>query len=313
MAINPDTLKKLRSDRGLSQQALAERCGQRTGARVSKRTIARIESNDPPKTVRMHTVQSLAKALDVTVPTLAKPVNEIDDTDWKERGYTPIKILLRNDVRFNYRLVTYHYEVTATDLIDAAPWMFTVLAEMSLADRTQRLKSAGEALDAVLDGMTEHFQRLAIDDSRFADAYGDEAASIKSKDIFGEKVFVNEHGNATFDSTKTNPFVEFLRNTAQSLGCPQIDPDELTLPYERMPSWPVFQAWLHELTGGDTWAKFAVRNAKVGLSEMPDDIKAPDKVAERIEWLVSKIPPEMREREEKRRAELAAMFGELEA
>jgi transcriptional regulator with XRE-family HTH domain len=116
MPIIPETLKALRETRGLSQQRLADRSEEIEGAKVSKRTIARIESGEiRPDKVRAHTLESLAKALEVKPDDLCKQRSEVSDADWKERGYTSLRVLIRDSVRSNYGRVVHHYGVNPKD------------------------------------------------------------------------------------------------------------------------------------------------------------------------------------------------------
>lgn len=83
-------------------------------------------------------MESLAKVLEVSPEDLGNPIDEDTDADWKKAGYTPFKAVIKNDVRLQYALVKRHYGVGLNALIDAAPWMFTLLAELSLADLPRR-------------------------------------------------------------------------------------------------------------------------------------------------------------------------------
>ena len=314
MLIIPETLRALREERGLSQQGLADQAKQIKGASVSKRTIARIESGEVrPEKVRAHTRESLAKALEVKPEALCKPASEISDDEWKRRGYLPLKVLIRNDVRQNYRRVLHHYNVEPQNLIDAAPWMFTLLAEMSLADRRRRLSAWSDAFDQAMERLPSHLQHGCAAISDVERAYFDEEESISHRDIFGARVLDTEGvGPAPFDPEDTNPFLEYLKDLAKEIGSAEIDPEDCELPYGRdMPHWPVFQSWLDGLTGGDKWARFAVENVKDVVQKIPEDLRGKEKTEERIAWLIDQIPPELREREGKRQAEQAAIFEKL--
>lgn len=311
MQIIPETLKALRGKLGLSQQGLVDRARQIKGASVSKRTIARIESGEiRPEKVRTHTLESLARALEVKPKVLCKPVTEISDDEWEKRGYSPLKILIRDDIRQNYRWVLHHYEIKFQDLIDAAPWMFTLLAEMSLVDRRRRLTEWSDAFGQAMERLPSHLQHGSAAINDVERAYSDEEDSISQRDIFGARVLDTEDvGPDPFDPDETNPFFEYIKNLAKETGSDEIDPNDPALPYGTgMPHWPVFQSWLQGVTGGDSWARFAVENVKGAIQEMPVDLKAKENTEARIAWLINQIPPKMRAREEQRRAERAAIL-----
>ena len=315
MPIIPETLKVLRDKRGFSQEGLAKRAEQIKGASVSKRTIARIESGEiRPEKVRAHTLESLAKALEVKPEALCKPVTEISDDEWKKRGYIPLKVLIGEDVRQNYRLVLHHYDVSLQDLIDAAPWMFTLLAEMSLADRRHRLVAWNDAFDQAMEHLPDHLQHGTAAISDVERAYSDEDDSVSQRDIFGAKVLRDWDGTGPnpFDPDKTNPFFEYVKNLAKELGSDEIEAKDFELPHGTgLPHCPVFQSWLHSLTGGDNWARFAVQNVKGIIQAMPEELKGKETTAERIQWLIEQIPAEMKTREEERRAKWEVELAQI--
>ncbi len=312
MPINPETLKTLREKQGLSQEDLAD-LSKKIKCSVGRSTILRIETGrTPPEKVRRHTLECLAKALDVKPDALCKPTSEISDEDWKDRGFTPIKFLIPDAVRQNFRWVRHHYGLDPHALVEAAPSMFTLLAEMSLAERERRLKAAEAAFEAAMDQLPEHLSHGTIARSDFENAVSDENDSLACRDIFGRRVIEEADGRGgmfAFDPDVTNPFVAFLRRAAADIDHEALDPDDLNLPYGGgMPRWPVFQGWLHGLTGGDRWARFAVENVKGVLDRMPPNLNGEETTAERVQWLTDQIPPQMRAREGERVAALVAEF-----
>lgn len=316
MSLNPDTLKTLRKKRNLSQQALAERCEQINSAKVSKRTIARIETGEtPPDRVRAHTVESLARALGVTPEELGKPSTELSDEYWEKIGYKSIRVQLPAAARLSYRWVLYQYDIQFQDLVEAAPWMFTLLAEMSLAERRQRLTEAGEAFETAMCHMPGHLRHGKIARSDFDNACMDEENSLASRDIFGNEVLASATDRLVpdpFDPYVENPFVDFLIHLAKKADSEAIDPDHIEpLSGGGMPTWPIFENWLSEFTGGDYWARFAMENVRIDLANMPKDFKGVEKTAERVAWLIDKIPPEVRKKQEELRAEWQKEIAEI--
>ncbi|WP_274609764.1 helix-turn-helix domain-containing protein [Rhodobaculum claviforme] len=307
MPIIPETHKALREMRGLSQQRLADR------SKISKRTIARIENGKiRPEKVRTHTLESLAKALEVKPPDLCKQMSELSDVDWKEYGYTPLKLLIRDDVRSNYRWVAQHYGVKPNDLIDAAPWMFTLLAELSLAERRRQLEASKAAVHAAFQLVPGHLRHAQAGLFHFEDAESDEEKSLAARDIFGRLVLETDHSADPFNPEETNPFIDFLRRTAAAVDGKAIDPEHLELPYgDGLPEWPVFKTWLDELTGGDDWADFALANLEGMVEDMPDELKREQKTSERVQWLIEQIPAEVKAREEERRAKWGIDLAEI--
>lgn len=311
MPIIPQTLRALRESRRLSQQRLAERSEQIEGAKVSKRTIARIESGEiRPENVRAHTLESLAKALEVAPDALCKQTNELSDADWREHGYTPLKVLIRDGVRSNYGRVAHHYGLSPNDLIDAAPWMFTLLAELSLAERRQKLEAAKAAVHDAFQLVPPHLRHAQAGLFDFEHAETDEKSSLAARDIFGKLVLATDHGADPFDPDETNPFIDFLRRAAETLNREVIDPEHIELCYRTgLPDWPVFENWLDDLTGGDYWARFAVQNVSGIVKHIPHELNGEENTRRRVDWLIQQIPPELRQQEEEKREKLAAEFG----
>lgn len=317
MSVLPKTLREARIARGYrTQEAAVAKTSEvdEKGEGISARQWSRIEASKKPSVqVRRSTAELIAKTLGLRVEDLGKAREADANKTMQEAGYQRIALWRSDRVRRNYRWVTYHYDVSDQDLVDAAPWMFTLLAEMSLADRRSRLAAWSDAFDQAMERLPNHLQhgRAAIVDVERA--YFDEEDSISHRDIFGARVLDTEDvGPRPFDPDVTNPFVEFLKNLAKERGSEEIDPENLDLPYGRgIPHWPVFESWLNHLTGGDRWARFAVENIKGVVQEIPEDRKGKERTAERVEWLVGRIPPEMRAREEERQAEATVMFEKL--
>ena len=147
MKIQPETLRKLRKGKGLSQQALADE------ARVDKKTIARIEGGKGGET-RGSTVKLIAKTLRVDPEVLAQePESEaVREADLRKLGYRTVRLSFLGETVLAYDLVKDRYGVDMRQLIDAAPMLFTLLAEMSLADRRRRLKGSGGGLGSLRAG-----------------------------------------------------------------------------------------------------------------------------------------------------------------
>ena len=136
MSINVETLELLLEAKGLTQKALAEQSG------VSSKTISRIiagENRNSKKT----TIVRIARALGVGAEELGASLAEKKLRELKENWHaftssrTIIDLDRRTDIHFD--LVSARYGISPQAQIEAAPRLFTILAEMSLADRRKRL------------------------------------------------------------------------------------------------------------------------------------------------------------------------------
>jgi hypothetical protein len=187
-----------------------------------------------------------------------------------------------------------------TDLIDAAPWMLTLLAEKSLAERKQRLTVAETAFEEAMERLPDHLGHGNLARTDFENACGDEEASISERDIFGETIL--NSGAASFveppfESLITNPFADFLRRTATEIGSNEINADHCEIPFGGdLPKWPVFTAWFDELTGEDWLAEHAIDKQYVKIGAIPPELLGTEKRTERVDWLIQQIPADERDR-----------------
>ncbi len=308
MTIIPETLMTLRKSKGLSQERLAE------AAKIAKRTIARLEKGETPhEKVRARTVTRLEKALGVEPETLSRSVSDDEQRKAEEArdGQRRVPVLFDWQMRQNYSFTMRHYGVSVDDLIAAAPWMFTLLAEMSLKDRRQKLDAANEAFKAAMDRVPNHLKHARIASSYFDDAYHDEHCSIIARDLFGKKLLETAQ-NDPFDPDFTNPFVEFVRRLAEETSSDALLPEQLELRSNGMPDWPPFYEWFQQLTGGDWWAQHALEHGFATIEDIPDELMGDEKTAERIAFLTDRIPEEERARiEEKRSRPLEEILKEI--
>ena len=278
MQINPSCLKTLRKKARISQQMLAVASG------VTKRTIARIESGGGGET-RGSTVNLLAKALRVKPEVLSQePESEaVRGADLRELGLRQVKLPLVGGTIISYDLVETRYGVRMLDIINAAPLLFTLLAEMSLAERRRRLEEAKMAMEAFPEHLIPR-GRSALDE---------EEASIAKKDIFGRSI--PDWGiNESYYEEDRNPFSDFLIQLAKELDPNNdvIDPEKIHFDPEGFYSAPLFEKFLAVLTDGSSRAHFALARGYVRIGQIPEELWGEDKdvTSERKKWLESKVP-----------------------
>jgi transcriptional regulator with XRE-family HTH domain len=297
MTIHHEALRAARIKTGLSQQDLADRCCRPGSRNISLKAIYRYEKGETKPSPKK--AQWLAEALGTTVEELSKEPGDDAalEASFRAWGFVWIRAMLSPDVVQNYRRVAHHYGVSPTDLIEAAPWTFTMLAEGSLADRKQRLADADVAFEEAMARLPSHLRHGETARGRFEDACEDEKASISRRDIFGKKVLeTNKSSVDPFDPDQTNPFVDFLRRTASKIGSAEIKDEDCTIGSGDLPHWPVFAAWFDELTGEHWLAQQAVEKGHVKLGAIPPELLGAEKRAERVAWLIDRIPADERER-----------------
>ena len=276
MRINSETFKKLRNKNGLSQQTLADASG------VSKKTIARIESGKEKGEPRGDTVKLLAKALRVEpeVLNLEPDSEKVKGEEFRQSGTRRVPVHLNAETVLAYDLACDRYGVEWRLILDGAPIFFTLLAEMSLADRRRRV----EDMKAIIP---DHLYS-----NRQEDDIAGEENSIAKRDLFAGLII----GSGVWP----NPFCNFLSQKAKDL-----DPDDDVLAHEDLrwafdelgfidSSSDIFKTCRKNLTGGSTRADYAFSHGYVRINQIPKELRGEDGdvISERVKWLEDKVPNE---------------------
>jgi hypothetical protein len=175
--------------------------------------------------------------------------------------------------------------------------MFTLIAEMSLADREKRLADANTAFGEAIDRLPDHLRHARSGSWNFEYALEDEKTSIGNRDIFGKKILETDSAVDPFDPAETNPFIDFLRRVVSKVASEAIDAEACEISFgDVLPEWPVFEAWRNELVGDNWLATQAIENRYVRLDAIPPELLGAEKRSEREAWLIDQIPSDERER-----------------
>ena len=294
MKIDPERLRTLREQRGLTRLKLAER------SKISDRTIQRLEKEpQKSKKTQEHTLNSLAQALGVKTGVLTSelPLPESDKASADDDlDRVQIGAQIAPKTRLAYDLVKHRYGVNATDIINMAPLFFVLLAEGSLAQRREKLKEVEDMLvrlDEIRDTggtWSAEFSQAAV----LAEWGSDwDKASIASADIFGEDLLDTDV--YAFEPNKINPFVHYLRNLAGDLAIPDVvDVDKGDLNFRsqyKFPYYDICREELDNISNGSPKARRTLETGHVRLSEIPEELMAEDAGERRVKWLEDKLPP----------------------
>ena len=303
MKVHKDTLRNLRMKMGFSQEALANE------SRVSKKTIARIEGGKGGET-RGSTVQELARALRIKPEVLAEaPESEtVREQELQKHGLRPVKLVLDGETILAFGLVAEQYGVETRQIMKAAPMLFTLLAEMSLADRCHRAKAAKTALEAFEPTMVEFYTNT----DEHLEAHISEYADVTSFDI-GMTDFLNNldsnydrrglfSKNRRWDGMfedyfERNPFSDFLKQLAKDLGRDNdaINPKEVFFdPDGFLNCASLFEKYRKSLTGGSARADYALSHGYTRIRQIPKELRGEDEdvTSRRVKWLEAKAPDE---------------------
>ena len=286
MKIDPDRLRKLRDEKGLTRQQLEKRSG------ITVRTIQRLEQ-EPHRSqkTREDTLNRLSKALKVEPGVLT------GDLPLPESDKSPI-FDQAPKVRLAYDLIKRRYGVSRAEIINMAPLFFVLLAEGSLARRREKLKEATEILSQVeqIDGEISAILGgvMVVAD----EGQGMERDSIEDADIFGDHLLFNDtyttFVDEPFNSGKENPFANYLRKLADELaisGVVDVDNGDLNMASDfKFPHYDICSEELDHIANGSPIAKICLETGCARLSEIPEELMAEDTSEKRAEWLEERLP-----------------------
>ena len=311
MPIIPERLKELRKRKGLSRERLAER------SKISRRQIARLEgAAAADKKAREHTIQQLAKALDVEPAVLISeaPMPAPGRNRQGERGVPrPVSALLRPEASLACALVERRYGVSRTTLFNAAPLMFALLAEGSFVWRREKLEEVGEAADRLCSLGVGHlaFAQYALGAQGGA---GGEEESIRKRDLFGEDVS-EEAYDMGYDRDTNNPFADYLRRLAAEIDDPnivEIDEEiQFFGPLENFPKFTVCGEDFAKFTGGSAKLNLAALLGYLHIDRIPEELLAEDALDKRLEWFEGQLEEQLSEEQRKAFEDLLALKIDL--
>lgn len=312
-AIHPAALKNYRDQKRWTQEQLAEATKGKN--RVSLPTIKRIESTKGsayPANDRV--AEGLAKALGVSVDKLAKPLTDEAEREASLRqfGYRPLRTMLDAETALAFNMVQHIYGISIHSQVVMAPLFAALLAEGSLAWRRERVAEIEEAANRLMFLGGGHFS-FANAAYRSLDGAAQEQNSIRKRDLFGENVG-SEAFDLGFDPSQNNPFADFLDHYATQVGA-------RTVSFERgsgwkttegMPGYRIGAELISDLTGDDPDAEYALFRGHVRLKDIPSDLLGKEHAADRIAWMIGRIPEGELEKRRAERAEFLSILGDLD-
>ena len=285
MQINHETLKKLRNQKGYSQEGLAKE------AKVSKRTIAEIESGNKTEGTRGSIVKKLAEALRVEPEVLGNEPEseEVREVEIRKYGLRLVNLPLKDETILSYDLIKEHYGVDIGQIVNAAPLLFTLLAEMSLAERLRRAEETQAAFDGANATLPDYLGGRGWDDT-----FRGEKQSIDARELFYSRG--SEDQVDYFEEEGRNPFSDFLIRLAKELGDNDaIDPEEVHFdPDGFLNHVPLFESYRKKLTGGSARADYALSRGKVRIADISEELRGEDEdiTAERVRRLEVEVSDE---------------------
>ena len=289
MIIVPQRLRALRAERQLSRRELSRL------ASVSEKQIQRLESLDGPAgAVRAATLARLATALGVETERLT---GEAPTQHYGKPARVTAAML--PGVRLAYDLVERRYGFTASQLVNAAPLFFTLLAEGCLAWRRMVVAEVQEMQSRLREVGGPRHQRYRYYARELESGSDQEELAIARNDLFDEPLDEDYDQLDALDELRRNPFADYLAKLADELGVQaqvEIDPSQHGR-VASLPCVPGYRICGEDLSGiapPDSDAAYALQVGDVRLSEIPEELAGADKDDERLEWLEGRLSPESR-------------------
>jgi hypothetical protein len=199
-----------------------------------------------------------------------------------------LNVRVSREARNALSLVTMRYRVQPSQVVELAPFLFSWAAEASLRHRRERLKQLEDAAETLQKLERDTFDISFVDieppDSPhfLTEQIMRENRSIELEDLFGE--FKQEDPDFYLDVNAIDPFTAFLWNLVADF--PDIS-FEGWFP-EGSPSYEVCPETAAQLFGGNRDVAAIILKGFVSLSEIPKEIRRPEMVKERVEWVLAK-------------------------
>ncbi len=285
MNINPKTFEDLLFKRGLTQADVARR------ANLDPKTIGRIKrgSTAPNK----NTAERIAKALGVTLEYLQSAPDSSSDaqTDRSDHGYPIYRMVVDLDAQTlnNLETASWRYGLPKKSILQYAPILFSILAELSLTRRKNEVQAFTSTLQDQLSASPLPLQEFGeAAQMAVAEKAGKELESINARSLAGQ-----HPGQYWTDGWRDgqNAFLKFLEGVAEEAG-QELQFHGCTL--EDLCSYTLAPLELWEVTKHAECSDFYLELAEHALHEgdallrdMPDELFAEDAAEERVVWLVS--------------------------
>lgn len=209
MIINITTFDLLLRKHGMTQAALARR------ARLGTKTIGRVRRGEE---LRISNAEKIASVFNVSVEELQLPPSEkLREKAGKKSGLSRLVADLGCDVRNALTLTSLRYKLPEQEIIEAAPYFFTLLAELSLKRRREKLEEwKNSALAAIEEGPRREFPKIESITADIWDLYHEELKSIEKRDLSGG--FTGLHSRSRTNQNSGNPFFSMLEELASECG-----------------------------------------------------------------------------------------------
>jgi transcriptional regulator with XRE-family HTH domain len=178
MIINITTFDLLLRKHGITQAALAQR------ARLGTKTIGRIRRGEE---LRLSNAEKIAAVFGVSIDVLQLPPSEqLQKEAGKKSGLSRLVADLSGQALNALTLTSLRYKIPEKTILEAGPYMFTILAELSLKRRRDKLEAWKDAALAALgSGPRRGLPGVDFISNEVWELYYEELESIEKRDLSG--------------------------------------------------------------------------------------------------------------------------------
>lgn len=212
----PETLKTLRDQKQLTQEALAKLC------KCTPETVGRWERG-ASKIKRKDYKSALCNALGVTWAVLCRPCQPDNETkapravdDGREEILRNLNARVSHHAHLAFTLASQRYGVRIADIVELAPLLFMIVAEQSLADRADKIGALNNTLSELesLRDELPQFSGIIYEPYELGEIAMREQQSIKRREVFG-----HEHWQPLdWHAPDIDPFANYLKRLVESMN-----------------------------------------------------------------------------------------------
>lgn len=246
--------------RGLTQEKLADAVGisrEQCGKHLRKKGLININED---------TARGYQKAFGLSHEELSRPlqVNKATPSGWNR-----VVVPFSDEELLILRLTAMRYGIDGLNILRMSAALFTILAELQLADRTKRLEAAETQIESFPDGF-DHMANVVHGKRRIDEALWAERNAIAARDLTGA-TFSNDEWHDGFTGN-TDLFKAFLARMLQNLA------SDIYEPWVGSPASDLFRDKIEELTQGDALAHMVLLKGDVHPRELTD-IRPEERIA----------------------------------
>lgn len=283
MIINSTTFDLLLRKRGFTQAEVARR------ARLGVKTVGRIRQG---LELRAANAEKIASVLGVDVEELQLPPSEkLEEDVGKKGGLSRFVADVSASTLNVLTLASLRYNLPEKTILEAGPYMFMILAELSLQKRREKLEGWKTAALAAAEE-APCLQWPTIDDIRdnIWDFYYNELASIEERDLSGG--FAGEHPNHPTRENPGHAFFSFLGDLSNEggsdvdYGC--IDGTEEYKPLSYDLVWDILIDFFRSDNEREIWMEspdVEIATGLIPLREMPEELLRSGSGLDRRAWV----------------------------